>query len=251
MLFFVIAVLGTTALAEVRVYEFEKGSLDGFFVETEEQAMFKRLGHLKMLKENFLFLYPLPNKPTEWRMGYGRNKDDIKDAFKASGKENEPPTKKVWKNTRGKLKSYTLEKRLSLSSTLKETEANGGSTTLDGGVICLEEDSDKWIMLAKDDPKMCDHNKDCREAWDENCPNEDSTVERDQYESTEQGTEPEQITEAQEEITESSAISDTNIKPIHTEPGKETFDPQPVAQVNCKSDNENIVYSNLRLFGPA
>ena len=50
-----------------------------FFVETEEQAMFKRLGHLKMLKENFLYLYPLPNKPTEWRMGYGRNKDDIKE----------------------------------------------------------------------------------------------------------------------------------------------------------------------------
>ena len=136
-----------------------------------------------------------------------------------------------------------MEKKSSLSSTLKETEENGGSTTLDGGVICLEKDSDKWIMLTKEDPKMCDHNRDCREGWDENCSNveDDSTVESDQNEPTEQTTEgqeetPEKIAEGQEKTTEASVLSDTNTKPIHTEPGKETFDPQ----VNCISDNENI-----------
>ena len=50
-LFFVVAVLGTTALAKIRVSEIEKASLAGLYVETEEQAIFKRLGSYSL--DNF------------------------------------------------------------------------------------------------------------------------------------------------------------------------------------------------------
>ena len=89
ILFFVVAVLGITALAEVRVYEIKSVSLAGLYVETEEQAIFKRLGSFS-IEDYFLYLYALPNNPTEWRIGYGRNKDHIKESFKASGEKNEP-----------------------------------------------------------------------------------------------------------------------------------------------------------------
>ena len=51
------------------------------------------------------------------------------------------------------------------SSTL--SEANNGSTTLDGGALCLNQTSDKWIILNGEDSRICDSNQDCQNAWDE------------------------------------------------------------------------------------
>ena len=51
---------------------------------------------------------------------------------------------------------------------MKETEANGGSATLDGRVICLEQGSDKWIIMMSGDKRLYDNNTYCRKGWDEN-----------------------------------------------------------------------------------
>ena len=91
------------------------------------------------------------------------------------------PPVKGWKNMGNKDQAFEVRKKPSLVSTLEETEASEGSATVDGGVICLKQDSDKdkWIMLKSDDSRRCDTNQDCKNGLDkienENCQSKTSS----------------------------------------------------------------------------
>ena len=57
-------------------------------------------------------------------------------------------------------------------STLEQTKASGGSTTIEGGILCSEQDKTIWILIRQDDPRMCDKNNNCKNGLDE----EENTV---------------------------------------------------------------------------
>ena len=52
-------------------------------------------------------------------------------------------------------------------STMEEVEASGGSVTGDGDIICLKQNSKKWIFLEYGDPKICDKINHCNNGLDE------------------------------------------------------------------------------------
>ena len=157
-------------LAEKRVYEITgKDGTNGLYVETEHSQVFQNIGDKK------LYLFRQSEELTEWRIGYGESINETQEEYKASGGKDEPPAD-GWTNMDGDPDriNFKVEKRPTLVSSLKETEANSGSATLDGGALCLNKTSDrnnvKWIMLEGDDPKICDSKKDCKNySWDEDC----------------------------------------------------------------------------------
>ena len=57
--------------------------------------------------------------------------------------------------------------RSSLVYTLEQAEASGGSLTQDGGIVCLEQNSNLWILLKHDDPRICDKVQDCKNGLDD------------------------------------------------------------------------------------
>ena len=153
------------ALAEKRVYEITgKDGTNGLYVETEHSQVFQNIGDKK------LYLFRQSEELTEWRIGYGESINETQEYFKASGGKDKPPVD-GWTNMNGDSDriNFKVEKRPTLVSSLKETEANSGSATFDGGALCLEKVTGKWIMLEGDDPKICDSNEDCKEGWDEVC----------------------------------------------------------------------------------
>ena len=153
-------------LAEKRVYEITgKDGTNGLYVETEHSQVFQNIGDKK------LYLFRQSEELTEWRIGYGESINETQEYFKASGGKDKPPVD-GWTNMNGDSDriNFKVEKRPTLVSSLKETEANSGSATFDGGALCLEKvTKDKWIMLEGGDPKICDSKKDCKEGWDEIC----------------------------------------------------------------------------------
>ena len=167
------------ALAEKRVCEVTgtESSVGGIYVEISDDPLtFQKLTR-RDKKESFWFLFRLSNEPGEWRAGFGRNISERVESFKASGQDDQPP-ETGWTNMKGKGKQWKVTlKETTLASTLKETEDNNGSATLDGGAVCLELDTSTkewvWKVLAKNNPKICDSNPDCMGSWDEDCLGED------------------------------------------------------------------------------
>ena len=84
------------------------------------------------------------------------------------------PPMSIWKSTNRKEKSFKVIERSSLVYTLEQAEASGGSFTQDGGIVCLEQNSNLWILLKHDDPSICDKVQDCKNGLDDwqaaNCP---------------------------------------------------------------------------------
>ena len=177
MLLLVAVALVSTSSAEKRVYEIigTTGDFAGLYVETEVPRIFQQLGG-PTEDGYFLFLYHLNWKPKEWRIG-DRKKEikgqRITPAYKAVSKTDYEPPSEGWTGVRtGREKEFRVVKRPNLASTLEQTEEVGGSLASDGGVICVEQGTNKWIMLAKNDPKMCNQERDCEGGFDEhkNCP---------------------------------------------------------------------------------
>ena len=83
--------------------------------------------------------------------------------------DDDQPPKKGWRDNKGKNhKDLTVILKLTtLASTLKETEEDKGSVTLDGGAVCVDPIRHKWIMIDGDDPKIGDSKADCEGGWDE------------------------------------------------------------------------------------
>ena len=155
------------ALTEKRVYEIngtEKTAPNGFYVETEKTQEFQNIG------DKILYLFRHSKELTEWRIGH-EDYNEIEEDYQASGGKDEPPVD-GWTDMDGDSEriDFKVIKKPTLVSSLKETEANSGSATLDGGALCLEKVvTGKWIKLEGDDPKICDSNEDCKEGWDEDC----------------------------------------------------------------------------------
>ena len=168
MLWLVVTVLATTALGENRVYSVTETNnpIAGFYVQIEENSeIYQQLGGPNDVGY-FTYLYNDPNNTEVWNIGIGKNKEKITGFYTASG-ANEGPPVKGWKSSNGKEKSFQVKKIPSLVSTLKETEENEGSSTLDGELICLKTNTSQWIRLRANDPKKCDGNVDCKNSRDE------------------------------------------------------------------------------------
>ena len=52
---------------------------------------------------------------------------------------------------------------------LEQTAVNGGSLTSAGGVLCLDQSSNKWIMRTGNGPKNCKDSEDCLEVLNRQC----------------------------------------------------------------------------------
>ena len=164
-----------STLAEKRVYEIigKKSGPIGLYVETGETQVFQNIGKTAVGRN--MYLFRRSDVLNEWRIGFGETIKDLeKESYKASGGKDEPPAD-GWTTMEGYSDriNFTVTKKPTLVSSLKETVANSGSATLDGGALCLDKTSDrntaKWIMLEGDDPKICDSNEDYKEGWDEVC----------------------------------------------------------------------------------
>ena len=180
MLCLVVAVLGTIAFAEQEVYKITTSNdAAGFYVQIDEQSKtFQKLGG-PTDSDYFVYLYYLPKYPGSWNIGVKKNEENVKRSLISASVRKYRPPRKGWKSTKTE-KAVALEvtKKPSLVFTLKETEANEGSATVDGGVICLKQNSDKWILLKRYDSERCDDNRDCKNGMDVlergNCPRKPS-----------------------------------------------------------------------------
>ena len=162
----VLLLLGvTTGWADNGVFEVNGGPFRGLYVELEQPLLFQKLGG-PVRDGDFHYLY---HESSVWKLGIGKNENEKFEHYKASGRDGDPLGWTVTLGWAATKPAWSAIKKTSLASTLKETEANRGSATLDGGAICLDKSSKKWIMLAGDDSRMCDSNNDCLEAWDEDC----------------------------------------------------------------------------------
>ena len=133
-------------------------------MELEEPLTFQKLGGPNKEKQ-FDFLYQLPEDQTTWWIGTGKSASHKIGSFHAPGGAEPPATGwiSMGNNTKG---SWKLTKQqASLASTLEQAEAEKGSATLDGGVLCLLAHK-TWIILAANDSRLCDENVDCEGGWD-------------------------------------------------------------------------------------
>ena len=119
---------------------------------------------------------------SEWKLGAGKKPENKGVTYEgvtytASGGDGDPSSLtniSDWKSDQqANPPIWYVIKKTSVASTLNQTKANQGFATLDGGAICVEKISKKWIMLDGDDARMCDSNEDCEGAWDEDCLGED------------------------------------------------------------------------------
>ena len=150
------------ASAENAVYQIvdTRSDVAGFYVETEKPLSFHKLG-----TGNFTISF---NK-TGWKL----DRAESETLYQADGESDKPP-ETGWKDRKNKNKEvrWKLKRKNSThTSTWQQIWKDKGSATLDGGVLCLEQKTNKpkGIMLAGNDPKMCDGNNDCQGGWDEDC----------------------------------------------------------------------------------
>ena len=125
------------------------------------------------------FLYKENTVSRQWCLGDGQRRDEITKTFFAWARElkNAPP-KYGWRNMNRKLQSFNVISRSGVISTLNETETHGGSLTSDGGIVCLKQNSNDWILLTHSDPMLCDQIQDCENGLDEitQCQQETTTT---------------------------------------------------------------------------
>ena len=171
---FCIVLLYTAVSAERGVYEITDTDeiIAGLYVETEDPSTFQQLGGPDD-EGYFLYLYSRPNNPTKWMLGDGKNKKRITNPYSAQAhmqKMHEPP-QDGWTSTKtGRTQRFKVSRRSSLLSTLEDTEAKGGSFTLDGGAVCKDQSSNKWFILtAGKGSEKCKDGKDCQEDVSQFC----------------------------------------------------------------------------------
>ena len=186
---FCIVLLCTAALADTRVYEITDTDeiIAGLYVETEDPHTFQQLGGPDD-EGYYLYLYNPPSNPTKWMIGDGKNMKRIEDSYSAQAvlQEQENPPQNGWTSSEtGTIQHFKVLERSSLVYTLKQTETNNGSLTLAGGAICLDQSSDKWIVVAG--PTKCKDGEDCTEYLNQLClrVENDSTEAQKHYKMTE------------------------------------------------------------------
>ena len=72
-----------------------------------------------------------------------------------------------WKNMDHESEKFTVVMKSGALSLLKDIEASGGSATSDGGIICLEKSTNAWIMIDRNDMRICNRINDCENGLDE------------------------------------------------------------------------------------
>ena len=166
----VITLLATSVLAQKKVYEVTntREPFGGLYVETEKPNIFQRLGgpdaegyHFLLYKESKSSRFP------QWYLGDGKRGNAITNLFMAWAPQSTPP-KHGWKNMDNKYQNFNVISRSGVVSTLNKIEIHGGSFTSDGGIVCLKQHSNDWILLTHSDPMLCNQNQDCENGLDEN-----------------------------------------------------------------------------------
>ena len=185
MFYFVVGLFGASVLAETKVYKVTGTANDiaGLYTEIESESkaqLFKKIGKPDI--EGFhYFLFRAKKWDTEWKMGDGKDTRAITINYRASSttyKGRDVPPVKGWKPA----KPITLEviPQPSLVSTLRKTTLTGGSFTSDGGLICLVLNHQvwTWTMITKNDPRICNRKKECKNGLDEenNCQRKTTTL---------------------------------------------------------------------------
>ena len=161
MFYFAILLLSTTALAEKKVYEIT-GTVEyfsGLYVQTNQPFTFRQLKGPDP-EGYFYYLYKEHGNASWWYLGGGKKQSEITKIFKAYSWNNKVPKKDGWVSVRTYYtETFNVIGRPSVMHNLNYIKANGGSATSGGGVICVEQDSNKWILLEQDDRRICDRNK--------------------------------------------------------------------------------------------
>ena len=174
----VITLLATSVLAQKKVYEVTntREPFGGLYVETEKPYKFQKLGGPDAEGYHY-FLYKESKSSGQWFLGDGQTRDKITKTFFAWAPQSAPPNN-GWKNMMYKPQRFNVISRSGVVSTLNDIETHGGSLTSDGGIVCLKQNSNDWILLTHSDPMLCDQNQDCENGLDENtqCQQETTTT---------------------------------------------------------------------------
>ena len=163
----------STVLANTKVYEISgtDGFFKGLYVETKNglnEQTFQQLGE-SFSDGSRLFLFRQHEWSKKWWLGGWKEGTQFTVKFTAEAKwdHKSVPPENGWKMIKsGLTKALKVTERPSLLSSLEQTEASGGSLTSDGGIICLETNSKRWIMIASDKSKICDKRKYCQNSLD-------------------------------------------------------------------------------------
>ena len=167
------------ASAEERLFEITGSRFDGcgFYVSVPGSDYYRRLS---TPHDNGPQWYLFKQSTQEWRLsaqerGFNRQ---VQEGYKAIGKDNVPP-ENGWtavSSTKAQKEVWRVEdKKTTVASNLKEIESKGGTITLDGKTLCLNnaQSENKWILLAREDERMCNSLPECKNKWDEDCLNHD------------------------------------------------------------------------------
>ena len=160
----------TCISAEKKVFEVRGsgGIFGGLYMQTNLDYKFRKLGGPDEHGYHF-FLYRKEETmyAAKWVIGdKGKDDKEITDTFYATGSKSRPPWV-GWKNTDHESERFKVVWKSSAVSLLKDTEASGGSATSDGGIICSEKSTKAWILIDRNDMRICDRNNDCENGLDE------------------------------------------------------------------------------------
>ena len=145
---------------------------EGFYIEDEDETHFKKIGEPD---EDGDYYYLWLDEATwfsngGWKMGDGKNFSEVDVWYFAEGGQLDAPPTSGWKyddlfsQHAEQPNNIRVKPFPSLVSTSKQTEEAGGSLTMEGGVLCLDE-KDKWIHVRE----VCARKKfQCQNQMDRN-----------------------------------------------------------------------------------
>jgi len=159
----------TCISAEKKVLEVwgSGGIFGGLYMQTNKDYEFRKLGGPdKDGYHFFLFRKEETRFGAKWVIGDRKDDEEIIDIFYATGSNYRPPWD-GWKNMEHESERFKVVMKSGALSLLKDTEASGGSATSDGGIICSEKSTKAWILIDRNDMRICNKNNDCENGLDE------------------------------------------------------------------------------------
>ena len=104
-----------------------------------------------------LLSYKEHNNENWWYISDGKKQSDITEIFRSWSWNNLKDVQNGWVTVeRATAKTFCVILRPSVNDNLQNIVACGGSTTFSCGLICLENDLIRWILLERCDRRICD-----------------------------------------------------------------------------------------------
>ena len=167
----ILAITARAAVGKLRAFKVS-GAGDGWdnlYLEEEGSTHFKKIGPPDTDGDHDL----LWRDDETWNLGFGKTFSTWNEVkFSVEGGQNDAPPTSGWVKNTGWLSGEPSSKdhmRVvqlpSLVYTRRQTVAEGGSWTVDGGAVCNPGEKRAWVYLTTD--RICDKSVDCHNQMDE------------------------------------------------------------------------------------